>query len=74
MQAANADFDVTQGHFHIFTPEAAQKRIAAENLKLSVWPYINYGTFCACEQIPPLAPLIGLESFRLSNGSAVPKA
>jgi len=64
MQAANADFDVTQGHFHIFTSEAAQKRIAAENLKLSVWPYINYGTFCACEH-PPTCPVDRLGEFSI---------
>jgi hypothetical protein len=44
-KAPTADFDVTQGHLHIFTSEDRQKRIAAENLKLGVWPYINYPTF-----------------------------
>lgn len=40
-----ANFDVTQGHLYIFTSEAMQKRIASDNLKLGVWPYINYPTF-----------------------------
>jgi HNH endonuclease len=40
-----ADFDVTQGHLYLFASEGVQKRIAAEGMKLGVWPYINYPTF-----------------------------
>jgi hypothetical protein len=40
-----ADFDVTQGFPYIFTSENVQTRMAAEDLKLGVWPDINYQTF-----------------------------
>lgn len=40
-----ADFDVTQGHLYIFTSDDVQRRIAADDMKLGVWPYINYPTF-----------------------------
>lgn len=44
-KSPTADFDVTQGHLYIFTSEDVQKRITAEELKLGVWPYVNYATF-----------------------------
>ena len=41
----NSVFDVTQGHFYIFTSEEVKVRMSSDNLKLGVWPYINYPAF-----------------------------
>jgi HNH endonuclease len=38
-------FDRTHGHLYLFTSPEVHKWFSDEDLKLGVWPYINYSTF-----------------------------
>jgi hypothetical protein len=42
---ATVEFETAQGHVYLFTSPEIQKWIDDEDLKLGVWPYVNYATF-----------------------------